>query len=382
MRTQRVVVGLCLSFVLAAAVACGSSSNVNKGSGTGGTSALSPMTGTGGAAAPAGGTGGMSAANQPQVGTGGMPSIIGAPGAGAAGAGSVGQGGSSGGAATGGSGAAGMAGMAGAGGNTAPTGTIPVHGPDPADSLSGMTMGPYNVMAYTDGYAPSTDYADSTIYAPTDAEPPLASVAVVPGFVSPQSAIQNWGPFLASYGIATITIGTNSPSDPPDVREVALMGALKTLRDENTRMGSPLMGKLATDVQATMGWSMGGGGTLLAANDHHELKATVSMCAWNPGFQYSMITSPALMFASQGDPLAGGQSQGFYTSIPDTTPKMLIETPGGDHFVGNDPVNQNGMIGRYGLSWLKVFLEGDERYRKILLMMPSVTTTDYQSNVQ
>jgi dienelactone hydrolase len=336
------------------------------GTGAGGGGALKPTTGNGGGSAPATGAGGGGTA----LTNGGAGQGMANGGAAGSTAGSAGM-----------SGSAGMTGTAGSG-NVMTTGKIPAHGPDPADTISGMDKGPYQVMMYTTGYPQSPDYADSTIYAPTDAEPPLASVAVVPGFVSPQSSIQNWGPFLASFGIATITIGTLSPTDPPATREVALMGALKTMQDENTRMGSPLMGKLATDVQATMGWSMGGGGTLLAANDHHELKATVSMCAWNPGFSYSMITSPALMFASQGDPLAGGQSQGFYMSVPDMTPKMLIETPGGDHFVANDPVNQSGMIGRYGLSWLKVFLEGDERYRKILLMMPGVMTTDFQTNLK
>lgn len=61
---------------------------------------------------------------------------------------------------------------------------------------------------------------------------------------------------------------------------------------------------------------------------------------------------------------------------------MLIETPGGDHFVANDPMNQSGMIGRYGLAWLKVFLEGDDRYRAFLLEMPANATTDFRSNVE
>jgi hypothetical protein len=73
----------------------------------------------------------------------------------------------------------------------------------------------------------------------------------------------NWGPFLASHGIVTMTIGTNSGSDPPDTRKDALLDALETIKSEQTRMGSPLMGKLALDALATMGWSMGGGGTLL-----------------------------------------------------------------------------------------------------------------------
>jgi hypothetical protein len=39
------------------------------------------------------------------------------------------------------------------------------------------------------------------------------------------------------------------------------------------------------------------------------------------------------------------------------------------------------LIGRYGLSWMKVFLQGDERYRQFLQQMPS-GTTDFASNVE
>ena len=35
---------------------------------------------------------------------------------------------------------------------------------------------------------------------------------------------------------------------------------------------------------------------------------------------------------------------------------MLFEVEGGPHEIGNDPANADGEIGRYGLSWLEVFL--------------------------
>jgi hypothetical protein len=43
------------------------------------------------------------------------------------------------------------------------------------------------------------------------------------------------------------------------------------------------------------------------------------------------------------------------------------EVAGGPHDIANNPASADGEIGRYGLSWLKVFLEGDERYRQFLL---------------
>ena len=329
--------------------------------GAGGSPATATAAGSGGSSSPATGTGGSTAAT---AGKGGSTAAM------AGSAATAGSGGST-------AAAAGKGGSEAAGSDN-----HWIRGEAPSDDLTGARPGPYKIEAYSDGYRNGPAYADSTINYPTDAEPPFALVVVVPGFVSPQSSIGSWGPFLASHGIVTMTIGTNLPTDLPETRKNALIDAMKSLQEENTRSGSPLEGKLDTTYKATMGWSMGGGGTLLVANEDPELKATISLCGWNPGYPYSKIKAPALMFASLGDPLAGGQSQGFYRSIPDGTPKMLIEMGAADHFLANNPNSTSGTVGRYGLAWLKVFLEGDERYRKFLQQEPMVPTTDFQSNVK
>jgi dienelactone hydrolase len=164
------------------------------------------------------------------------------------------------------------------------------------------------------------------------------------------------------------------------VRARALLDALDTLRAEDERPGGPLEGAMALDRLGVMGWSMGGGGTLIAANENPELRAAVSFAAWSPGVQFSDNRVPALMLAGSADPLAGGQSQGFFESMPETTPKMLFEVAGGPHDIANDPRSAEGEIGRYGLSWLKVFLEGDERFRRFLLDTPS-RQSDFRSNL-
>jgi pimeloyl-ACP methyl ester carboxylesterase len=90
---------------------------------------------------------------------------------------------------------------------------------------------------------------------------------------------------------------------------------------------------------------------------------------------YTKITVPTLMFAGTADTLAGGQSQGFYSSIPAMTPKELYEVNGGSHFVANDPAGENKQIGLMGLSWLEVFLVGDDRYRTFLKTKPMNAAT-------
>jgi dienelactone hydrolase len=255
------------------------------------------------------------------------------------------------------------------------------RGPAPT-TQSASARGPYNVATYTNGMRDAPGYADSTMHYPTDAEPPFAGVAVVHGYLSPQSSIQAWGQFLASHGIVTLTIGTNSGGDPPATRATALLDAIETIRSESDRAGGQLAGNIQKDRMAIMGWSMGGGGTLIAANMTPTLKAAISLCGWNPGGRYPQDVVPCLLFAAVSDGLAGGQSQGFYSSIPETTPKMLYEASPGSHSVANNPASQSGEIGRYGLSWMKVFLEGDERYRQFLLQAPTQSVRDFQTNVQ
>jgi dienelactone hydrolase len=247
----------------------------------------------------------------------------------------------------------------------------------------GTAKGPYTTGNITSGYKDGTGFADATIYYPMgDAVPPFACVAVVPGFVSPQSSIQNWGPFLASHGIVTITIGTNTPQDQPAVRATALMDALVTCKAENDRAGSPMMGKISQDHAAIAGWSMGGGGALMAASANPTLKAAIGFAAWGPTGG-DKDTVPVLAFEGTADALAAGMSEAYYAAIPASTPKMLFEVQGAPHEVANDPANSMGIIGLYGLSWFKVFLEGDGRYRQFLTAgKPSIATAKYDTNVK
>jgi dienelactone hydrolase len=284
---------------------------------------------------------------------------------------------------------AGAGGAAGAAGSAAPAGdcgpaAFGCRGEAPTmASALGTAKGPYATMSYTSGMRNGPDYGAATMYYPTgDAKPPFGCVTVVPGFTALQSSIRDWGPFLASHGIVTMTIDTNTTSDAPAVRADALLDSLMSCMAENERMGSPLMGKLSKEHQGVSGWSMGGGGTLIAASRTPTLKAGVSFAAWGPtgGAQNKV---PVLMFEATADVLAAGMSDSYYASTPDTVPKYLFEVTGSSHNVANSPRNHEGIIGLYGLSWWKVFMEGDERYKQFLIApKPSITTANTKTNVK
>lgn len=260
-----------------------------------------------------------------------------------------------------------------------------VVGPDPTkDSASGAAMGPFKTGNLTMGYKDMPGFASGTIWYPTDeaAKPPYACISVVPGFTAPESSIREWGPFLASYGIVTFTIMTNSATDQPDQRATALLDALESCKAENERTDSPLVGKIDKARLGVAGWSMGGGGTLIASSKTPSLKAAVSFAAWGPmGGAMNMV--PVLMFEATADPLAANMSDDYYMSTPDSVSKMLFEVEGAGHDVANSPKNQMGIIGLYGLSWFKVFLEGDMRFKQFLTApKPSITTSKYKTNVK
>jgi dienelactone hydrolase len=166
------------------------------------------------------------------------------------------------------------------------------------------------------------------------------------------------------------------------------MDALDSLKSENTRSGGPLMGKLDTGRMGLMGWSMGGGGTWIDANTHPELKTAITLAGHivtAPGGTGAIktISVPTLMFAGQTDTaiLGGGMSQPIYTQIPDSVPKMLYEISGLGHDAGNNPANNSKNVGLYGLSWQKVFLEGDQRYKQFLLVK-GPNASDFRTNLK
>jgi dienelactone hydrolase len=324
------------------------------------------------------GTGGTSATSSGGVGAGGA-STIGAGGTTASGGtGTAGAGGdnTAGAGGMGGDNTGGAAGSAGGGTGPAPT------------SDSATTKGTCSVQQYTMGIATAADYATPTIYYPTvsmDCPAPFPGVVVIPGFTEKQNSVSQWGTFLASHGFAVMLIdsaanGTANTGVQPPSRASGLTEGVTTLKGENTRSGSPLNGKLDGTRMAIMGHSMGGGGTLIAANMHSELKAAIGLCPWNPGGTYPMDTVATLFFDGSADPLVPpSAATAEYMSIPTTTHKVYAEFNGGSHLVANTPLGASAtdkIVARIGLSWLEVYVVGDMRYQQFIAKDPSMSAYD------
>ncbi len=256
------------------------------------------------------------------------------------------------------------------GGKCCKNGDCLCHG-DPPDQLSAWP-GPYMVASY--------DIPAGTVYYPTDAEPPLAGVSICPGFLNVGPEMTTWGTFYASWGIVTVVTST-SPIDLPQIRGGLLSDAIAQLKQENNTAGSPLKGKMSGRY-GTSGYSMGGGGTTYAAQADPTLKTSIGLAPW--GGTGLGVTVPTLLMCGSVDVVAdcGLMTYSVYGEMPPDTPKMTIEFPSSDHLASwfGPGDSGSGLSGGKALAFQKVFLEGDERWKQLLLVPPALETQ--QTNIQ
>jgi len=247
--------------------------------------------------------------------------------------------------------------------------TAGTAGAPSADVAAFSADGPYEVRTYVD-FPDVPEFLAGTIYYPVDAPGAIGGVAIAPGFTEEQRHISWWGPRLASHGYAVVVLDTNDRRERPDARADALMAGVRLLRDEGERRGGALFGRIDSDRMAVMGHSMGGGGALLAAHDHSdEIRAAIPFTPWEPESTLAGVRAPTLILAGEADGIAevAEHSWRHFTLIPDGTPKVYLEVAGGDHYIADTTRGTDlGTMGSYALAWLRLYVDGDERYREFL----------------
>ncbi|MFC6932388.1 dienelactone hydrolase family protein [Actinomadura yumaensis] len=145
------------------------------------------------------------------------------------------------------------------------------RGPAPTESSVTAEKGPFAVEKIDVPQGSGTGFNKGTIYAPTDtSQGTFGAIAVSPGFVSPQAWIDWYGPRLASQGFVVMTLETLSLLNAPDERADQLLAALDYMTTK-----SKAASRIDTSRLAVMGHSMGGGGTLRAAQKRPTLRAAV-----------------------------------------------------------------------------------------------------------
>jgi alpha-beta hydrolase superfamily lysophospholipase len=239
------------------------------------------------------------------------------------------------------------------------------HGPEPTAQSVQAQRGPYATSRTSVQGGLFQGFNRGTIYYPTTtSEGTFSAVAIIPGFTEGESSMSWYGTTLSSHGFVVFTLEANSGLDQPDSRGDQLLAALDYLV-----ASSPVRDRVDRNRLGVMGHSMGGGGTLAAANKRASLKAAIPLAPWNDTKSFPQVQAATLIIGAQGDIVAspGSHAVPFYQSLR-SSEKAYLELRGGDHFTTN---SYTATVTKFAVSWLKRFLDEDTRYSQFLCPAPS-----------
>lgn len=238
-------------------------------------------------------------------------------------------------------------------------------GPAPTEASLVAAAGPF-ATASTKVATPN-GYGSGTVWYPT-AGGQYGVVAVAPGFTESESAINWWGPRLASHGYVVVTMGTKTVLDQPESRGKQLKAAIDQV--VSLAASGPFAGKVDGSKRAVAGHSMGGGGTLAAARDNPSYKVALPLAPWHTIKSWAGVKVPTMIIACESDIIAPVRSHAkrFYDELPATTPKGFLEIAGANHFCVNSSTSaaNKAINGKIAVSMLKVYMDNDSRYLPFL----------------
>ena len=262
----------------------------------------------------------------------------------------------------------------------------------------GSSDGPYDYATITenDGLRNGSDYRDGVVYYPINANPPYKSIVLTPGFGGSSSEMSAWAQFYASHGFIAMRVGPNDEiNDSHEDRGEGLLDGIESIRQENTRLESPLYSLIDMNSFSVSGYSMGGGASHNAAMiDESSIQTIISLnptvlfedCEFCPANTYEGVeyciclapelinhTVPSLIFAGEVEinelsGYAGLLGQDIYENMIETTDKIMFEGAGSGHGFAISPY---GEVSEYALNWLKYQALNDDSVCESLLLTPS-----------
>ncbi|MGW5157512.1 alpha/beta hydrolase family protein [Nonomuraea wenchangensis] len=250
------------------------------------------------------------------------------------------------------------------------------RGPNPTDSLLEASRGPFATAQQSVSSLSVSGFGGGVIYYPTDtSQGTFGAIAISPGYTATWSSLAWLGPRIASHGFVVIGIETNTIYDQPASRGRQLLAALDYLTQ---RSSTTIRSRIDSSRLAVAGHSMGGGGTLEAANDRPSLQAAVPIAPWNLTKSWSGVRVPTMIIGGQADAVApvATHSQPFYTSIPASSEKAYLELAGASHFF---PQTTNTTMAKSMVAWLKRWVDDDTRYDPFLCPAPrGIAISEYR----
>ena len=237
---------------------------------------------------------------------------------------------------------------------------------------SPATAGGERVCAYTSGLS-SWSYSSARVTYPcTLSKAAYPATTLTGGFSNTKEQMTWLSEHLSSHGYIVITITPNNIFGAPTGWESAHKAGIAKLKSERSRSASPLYNKIDLSKLSLAGFSMGGGGALLAAADlGSQVKVAVPMAPYlgfnNPN--YSAINANVLIQAGANDTVAFPSTvASYYQSLPTGISRALTTFRDATHldWINTGNTTRQARLKTLVTSWLKVYLDGNTDYATYL----------------
>ncbi len=230
--------------------------------------------------------------------------------------------------------------------------------------------GPYSTCTYT---PPDTSsYNGAKVYYPCNISGTHGATTLTGGFTNVYGDMAWIANHLSKWGyiVFAMTPNNNWGNNPEWTN--AHKAGISQLKKENTRSGSPIKGKVSTAKLQIMGFSKGGGGTLLAsASLGSAIKTTQALAPYMDSYyNLSGIKSPTICYTGTSDIIAAPSAVvTMYNSLPGSIKKTLGYFNGFGHtqwMPGSSNNTNTNRAKKYITAFMLYHIDGNASYKTYL----------------
>jgi dienelactone hydrolase len=237
-----------------------------------------------------------------------------------------------------------------------------------AEPLSPASKGADSVCSYTSNLS-STGYSSARVSYPCSlSKATYPSTTLTGGYSNTKEQMYWLADHLTSHGYIVITMTPNNIYGTPPVWQTAHKAGISKLKAENTRTAAPIYNRVDLAKLSLAGFSMGGGGTLLAAADlKSEVKTAIPLAPFlgSSSPNYMSISAKTLIQAGSNDTVSNPSTvASYYQSLPTSISRALATFRGASHldWINGGNATQQARFKTLITSWMKVYLDGDSAY--------------------
>lgn len=241
----------------------------------------------------------------------------------------------------------------------------------PSQPTTGSTepaaAGQYTKCTYTEGLEDS-GYKDAVVYYPCETgDGPFPASTLTGGFTNTKEEMDWAGSHLVTHGYIIIAMTPNNKMGNNPQWRSAHNAGIAMLKSENGRSQSPIAGMVNTNALQIMGFSKGGGGTLLAAHDQGAaIKSAQALAPYmDTSYNISKIKAATIIYTGSDDVVAPPQPvEGMFEALTSSVERTLAYFDEMPHkgWMLDGSAEQHEKALTYMTSWMKVYLSGDSSF--------------------